>query len=413
MSSKLSLFVNRQPAQLFCQKLQGSKWTDAIILVNFVAALTIGILASLNFLNSMGSANAVYLSMAMYGLAATWLIIELAKVAIGCSRQAQSIKKTSHGLKNSEATTPQEEDAPSVDIEMIDKVFVHSEQEQPNISNELINSKEKTLEGLPLTIKTNGITARTQEEISRAQLTIEQLNSKYQIAERDGTTWGFDTVLLRGVHLPDARFDTKSLFETSMTTIINKTFMEGMKGNGYMYTDEGPASVYNDELIIEKRHNWLVSTTFQLSEACYYASPEVESTGMLFFLHAPQDAMKNELFGVNLCGGGKKTIQNSGEVGFVFVPPEYILGAIPVTRVTDGWSTAFQFHKSGFVANPNAHLPVKDLQNIFDFGLVDMLADKIEEGTYVIVNDGYHVPDVNPHLTRANEEDQKRLSLAT
>lgn len=60
-------------------KIQNSKWTDATLLTGAVALLVIGLMASSNVFNAIGTAQATYLSYGMYGGAALLSTLEIIK----------------------------------------------------------------------------------------------------------------------------------------------------------------------------------------------------------------------------------------------------------------------------------------------------------------------------------------------
>jgi hypothetical protein len=70
------------PTSSCVHTIMESRWTDVALLTSFAAFFVIGILASSGVFNSIGAANAVYLSYGMYASSALFLSAEIVKIAI-------------------------------------------------------------------------------------------------------------------------------------------------------------------------------------------------------------------------------------------------------------------------------------------------------------------------------------------
>jgi hypothetical protein len=192
----------------------------------------------------------------------------------------------------------------------------------------------------------------------RIERELSEIMGKRGLTHRHGLEWGRNVVLMRGFRLSPQQGMEQLGGELSdnMITLIQRTFMFGMQPNGYLL--EGESLVYHDNLTFtdDQRHNWLVSTTCSLNVACRYATANTPGlAGVVFFVHAPQEAMKDELHGVNLSAVGLISPALE-EIAFIQVPPKYIIGAVPVV------CTAFSLRKQSanyrllpklFIPNPN------------------------------------------------------------
>lgn len=251
----------------------------------------------------------------------------------------------------------------------------------------------------------------TVEDRARSEKIIGELAQKYEIAERDGTTWGFDTVLMRGLCTGEG-YDSRGQFDSSMTTCINKIFSEGMKGNGYRYSNESPTgSKYVEELEIDAQgHNWLVSASFDLEVACRYATRfGVGNLGLIFLIHAPAIAMQDELYGVNLSGGGKQSVgEGEKEVAFVFVPPDHIIGALPVYKYGAGMAHSWTFLPDYFIANPLFYQGTVSFNDVGTLGLDPNAFTTLKSGSHAYTSQ-YYEPRKLPHYEEACKKDRERL----
>lgn len=175
-----------------------------------------------------------------------------------------------------------------------------------------------------------------------------------------------------------------------------------MHPNGYLHTKAG--STYHEELVISTSHNWLVSTSFALDVACRYATLDVGKTGMVFFIHASQKNMQKHLYGVNLSGRGL-IADTECEIGFVFVPPEAIIGAVPVTYHGQGMGQSFSLHTNCFIPNPHFSGPqVEEISELGDLGLAEPVLNAVEKGACT-VRSNYYEPLCSPHYQQAKDQD--------
>jgi len=109
---------------LCAQKIKTSKWTDVALMVSGVALLVIGILASVGLLNSMGAANALFLSYGMYCGAALLFLAEIIKVSLKfCSKKKQS--------QNDSQQAPVSPKEPTIDVPKVSTVGALQNKKKP------------------------------------------------------------------------------------------------------------------------------------------------------------------------------------------------------------------------------------------------------------------------------------------
>lgn len=86
-------------------------------------------------------------------------------------------------------------------------------------SDEIVEGLSGLVEGVPHLPKRG----RTEAQGEKHGAIKSQLVTNFKV-QKDGQTWGFDTVLMRGVRLPDPGHTKLDTAHTSMTTIIAETF---------------------------------------------------------------------------------------------------------------------------------------------------------------------------------------------
>jgi|GEM_PF-5808479 len=103
----------------FCHWIQ-ENWVDIALSVSCVACLTIGALATLGYLDAIGTTKASYLSYGMYGAAALAFLVEIANLAV-CPRQEAHTSSTSKE-QISELSLPKKAQADSTDKAVFDRL---------------------------------------------------------------------------------------------------------------------------------------------------------------------------------------------------------------------------------------------------------------------------------------------------
>lgn len=396
MSNLISSCLNRNEA-MTARYIVGTVVVEAAA----ITMLVMGILAVLaasghpmgSVIGSLQMGGGIGLIVA--GAVVTALVLALLARKIACGESTHKVKTRS----GPEVVIPKEGNI--AQAAKADAVFTRPRFNGWVVDEPTFNEIAQDLSGL-----VEGVSHLPKKEPTKAQgekhgAIKAQLVTNFKV-QKDGQAWGFDTVLMRGVRLPDPGHTKLDTVHTNMTTIIAETFAQGMHPNGYLHKKEG--STYHEELVINTSHNWLVSTSFALDVACRYAAQDVGKTGIVFFIHASQENMQKHLYGVNLSGRGL-IASAEREVGFVFVPPEAIIGAVPVTFHGQGMGQSFSLHKDCFIPNPHFSGPqVEEIAELGDLGLKEPVLNAVTTGLCA-VSMSYYEPLCSPHYKQAQGQD--------
>jgi hypothetical protein len=128
------------------QTIRESKYTDALLVTSFVAFLILGILATTGIFQCLGTTNAAYLSYGMYAGAALFLIAEIIKLAINCSKKTDdsdsSATSTESEIKPS-ATPTKSEIKPSISRLSHPQVTKSKEFNSPSTQSSTLSDRDK------------------------------------------------------------------------------------------------------------------------------------------------------------------------------------------------------------------------------------------------------------------------------